>query len=85
MKIWKKIIDFICSSKLSKIHFVEEIKLKDKLFKKEDLKDILELMFLIKNVGNKTVYPYIDSEESLKIINMQKLYLEFNCQTFMMK
>ncbi len=42
-------------------------------------------MFLIKNVGNKTVYPYIDSEESLKIINMQKLYLEFNCQTFMMK
>ena len=78
----KNIIDFISSSKLSKIHFVEDIKLEGKEFKKEDLNSILELLFLIKNVGNKTAHPNIDPEESLKIIDMKGLPLEFNCETF---
>ena len=63
----KNIIDFISSSKLSKIHFVEDIKLEGKEFNKEDLN---------------SAHLNIDPEESLKIINMKGLPLEFNCETF---
>ena len=76
-----KIIDFICKSKLSKIEFIEDIKLGNDIFKKEDLNKIIELLFLIKNIGNKTAHPNIDLKESLKIINMQELPLEFNLET----
>ena len=79
--IKNKIIDFIVKSKYSKIEFIEDVKLGKNLFKKEDLNKIIDLLFIIKNIGNKTAHPNIDLQESLKIINMQGLQPDFNFES----
>ena len=76
-----KLINFICSSKLDQIQFIEDIKIENNIYKKEDLNAILDLLFLIKKVGNKTAHPNIELQKSLKIINMLKLLLEFNFES----
>ena len=82
-KLKSEIIEYIWSSKLSKITFIEDIKIGNEIFKKEDLNAILEFFLLIKNFGNKTVHPNIDISESLKILDIKDVSLEINLDLIM--
>lgn len=61
----------------SKIQFIDDIIINDETFKKEDLNKILDILFSIKNFGNITAHPNLSLGESLKMLNIQKLPLNF--------
>ena len=61
----------------SKIQFIDDIIINDETFKKEDLNKILDILFFIKNFGNITAHPNLSLGESLKMLNIQNLPLNF--------
>ena len=75
-----EIYNFIPTS--YKIKFIDDIKINDEIFKKEDLNKILEILFFIKSTGNITVHPNIDKNESLKMNNIKNLPLKFEIDSF---
>ena len=77
-----KLINFIFSSKLNEFKFIENIEIGNNIYKKEDVNAILDLLFLVKNIGNKTAHPNIEPKQSLQIISTQKLLSEFNFESF---
>ena len=60
-----RLIDSKC-----KIKFKDEIVFDNEIIKKEDLKIILDILFFIKNFENITTNPYLNLNESLKLINI---------------
>lgn len=71
-----------CINFSSKIQFTEDITIGNEIFKKEVLNYILEIIFFIKNIGTKTAHPNIDTKESLKMMNIQKLPIKFEIEAF---
>ena len=79
-KIKEKIINFVQTS--HKLRFIDDIKIGNEIIKKEDLNVILDILFYIKNIGNKTAHPNIDIQNSMKMINIQKLPIKFKIESF---
>ena len=67
----KKLLELIGSQ--SKIKFIDDIVIENKVFKKEELNQILDILFYIKNFGNITAHPNININNSIKMLNIQKL------------
>ena len=61
----------------SKIQFIDDIEIGDEIFKKEELNQILDILFFIKNFGSITAHPNINLDNSIKMLNIQKLPLNF--------
>ena len=61
----------------SKIQFIDNIVIKNETLKKEDLNKILDILFFIKNFGNITAHPNINLNDTIKMLNIQKLPLNF--------
>ena len=61
----------------SKIQFIDDIVIGDEIFKKEELNQILDILFFIKNFGSITAHPNINLDNSIKMLNIQKLPLNF--------
>lgn len=78
--IKEKLIKFVHGS--YKLRFIEDVIIGNELFKKEDLNIILDILFFIKNVGNKTAHPNIDIKNSIKIINIKNLPIKFEIEYF---
>ena len=64
------------------IVFVEDIKIGKDTFKKEELNQILDILFFIKDKGNITAHPNIDLNKSLKISHISNILLEFEINDF---
>ena len=76
------LIKYIKSSDYYKIKFVEDIIVDEEELKKEDLNKLLELLFFIKSIGNKTAHPNIDPNKPLININAQKSPVQFKIDEF---
>ena len=70
-----RLIDSKC-----KIKFKDDILIDNEIIKKEDLNIILNILFFIKNFDNITGHPNLNLNESLKMINIQKLPLNFEIE-----
>lgn len=81
-KIAADIIKFISSSKSSNLTFLQDITLENVVLKKEDLNFILDLLFLIKNSGNKVDHPNIGPKDSIQIINIKDVPFKFYQKSF---
>ena len=60
LKIRKKLLDMIDIS--SKNQFIEDITVGDELFKKKEINCILDILFFIKKIGNKSAHPNINPD-----------------------
>ena len=66
----------------NKIQFIEDITIGQDTFKKEELNQVLEILFFIKNRGNIIAHPNIDLEESLKMISIPIMPIKFEIDYF---
>ena len=62
--------------------FIENIKIGNDIFKKEELNSILHILFFIKEKGNITAHPNIDLNKSLKMGNTSNIPLKFEIDHF---
>ena len=69
-------------SPYQKIKFIDDIKIDGETFKKEELNQILDILFFIKNKGNITAHPNIDLNQSLKMSNISNIPLDFEIEHF---
>ena len=76
----KKIVDYL--SPFYKILFNDDIAMGQDIFKKEELNQILDILFFVKNKGNITAHPNIDLDQSLKMINKPTMPLKFEIDYF---
>ena len=76
----EKLVKYLKS--FNKIQFVEDINIGQDTFKKEELNQVLEILFFIKNRGNIIAHPNIDLEESLKMISIPIMPIKFEIDYF---
>ena len=69
-------------SPFNQIYFIDDINKGEDIFKKEELNQILDIFYFIKNKGNITAHPNIDLEKSLKMNNIPSLPLKFEIDYF---
>ena len=74
------IIELLISS--SKIHFINDITINGEIIKKDELNLILDILFFIKDFGNITTHPNININESMKMLNIQSLPINFEIEQF---
>ena len=66
----------------NKIIFVEDINIGEETFKKEELNQLLDILFFIKSRGNIIAHPNIDLDESLKMVNLPPMPIKFEIDYF---
>ena len=66
----------------SKIHFSQDLLYKGNIFQKEELNQIIDILFYIKGFGNVTAHPNINLNESLKMLSIQSLPINFEIEYF---
>ena len=66
----------------NKILFVEDINIGQDTFKKEELNQVLEILFFIKNRGTIIDHPNINLEESLKMSSILIIPIKFELDYF---
>ena len=76
----KNIVDYL--DPFNKIIFIDDITIGQDIFKKEELNQILDILFFIKNKGNVIAHPNMDLDESLKMINIPTMPLNFEIDYF---
>lgn len=77
-----KIINFVRSSS-NQIKFISDIFLENgEVISKDYLNEIIEILFFIKKIGNKTAHPNINAKESLKMFNSPNLLFNFDIKTY---
>ena len=76
------IIELLSSS--SKIHFIKDVIIDEKIVRKEKLNQILDILFFIKDFGNIIAHPNININfnESIKMLNIQNLPINFEIEQF---
>ena len=67
-KLKEKLMNILYSS--SKIHFIEDLIIENETFKKEELNNIIDVLFYIKKTGNKTAHPNINTGEYINFKNI---------------
>ena len=72
-----KLINSSCDIKFSK-----DLIINGETLKKEELNKILDILFFIKNFGNITAHPNINIDDSLKMISIQSLPVNFEIEYF---
>ena len=66
----------------NKIIFVEDLNIGEETFKKEELNQLLDILFFIKSRGNIIAHPNIDLDESLKMVNLPPMPIKFEIDYF---
>ena len=79
-KLKEEILNSINMS--SKIRFSKDLQYKGEIFQKEELNKIIDILFYIKDLGNVTAHPNINLNESLKMLSIQSLPLNFGIEYF---
>ena len=79
-ELQNNIIKLLSSS--SKIHFIKDVVINEEIIKKEELNQILDILFFIKDFGNITAHPNININESMKMLSIQSLPLNFEIEQF---
>ena len=79
-EIKEEIINLI--NKSSKIHFSKDLLFEGNIFQKEELNQIIDILFYIKDFGNVTAHPNINLSESLKMLSIQSLPINFGIEYF---
>ena len=76
----EEIIKLINSS--NNIRFSKDLIINNETLKKEELNEILDILFFIKNFGNITAHPNININDSIKMKSLQSLPINFEIEYF---
>ena len=69
-------------NKSSKIHFSKDLLFEGSVFQKEELNQIIDILFYIKDFDNITAHPNINLNKSLKMLSIQSLPINFGIEYF---